>query len=410
VVNACLVIGLWLRHGGLGTLDQPGGALTAAGQLTALVGTYAVLVQLMLMSRIGWLERCIGFDRLAVWHRWTGFGAVALLSAHVVCTTLGYAASSGQSIPSQVGDFVAHYPDLLMAIVGFALFLAIAVTSVRVARRRLSREAWYALHLYAYLAVALSFAHQLAVGSDFVNDPVARWWWVTLYVAVGATILAWRVGRPVWFNLNHRLRVHAVRREANDVTSIYLSGRDVSSIAARPGQFFLWRFLTGTGWARAHPYSLSAAPNDRLLRITVKDLGDDSHRAQHLRPGVRVFAEGPYGTFTADGRSCRRVALIAGGIGITPIRALLETFAAEPGHVTLLYRVASDDDIAFGEELAALAQRKGSTFVFSSIPRSETTEPTGSASLRSVRSCRTSPTGTSTCAGRRQWSTPSAGV
>jgi predicted ferric reductase len=305
VVNACLVIGLWLRHGGLGTLDQPGGALTAAGQLTALVGTYAVLVQLMLMSRIGWLERCIGFDRLAVWHRWTGFGAVALLSAHVVCTTLGYAASSGQSIPSQVGDFVAHYPDLLMAIVGFALFLAIAVTSVRVARRRLSREAWYALHLYAYLAVALSFAHQLAVGSDFVDDPVARSWWVTLYVAVGATILAWRVGRPVWFNLNHRLRVHAVRREANDVTSIYLSGRDLSSIAARPGQFFLWRFLTGTGWARAHPYSLSAAPNDRLLRITVKDLGDDSHRVQHLRPGVRVFAEGPYGTFTADGRSCR---------------------------------------------------------------------------------------------------------
>jgi ferredoxin-NADP reductase len=227
-----------------------------------------------------------------------------------------------------------------------------------VARRRLSREAWYALHLYAYLAVALSFAHQLAVGSDFVDDPVARSWWVTLYVAVGATILAWRVGRPVWFNLNHRLRVHAVRREANDVTSIYLSGRDLSSIAARPGQFFLWRFLTGTGWARAHPYSLSAAPNDRLLRITVKDLGDDSHRVQHLRPGVRVFAEGPYGTFTADGRSCRRVALIAGGIGITPIRALLETFAAEPGHVTLLYRVASDDDIAFGEELAALAQRK----------------------------------------------------
>ncbi len=75
-----------------------------------------------------------------------------------------------------------------------------------------------------------------------------------------------------------------------------------------PGQFFLWRFLTGTGWAQAHPYSLSAAPNDRYLRITVKDLGDDTHRLQTLHPGVRVFAEGPYGTFTSSegpvGGSC----------------------------------------------------------------------------------------------------------
>ncbi len=358
-VNAVVVVGLWLRHGGLGTLDQPGGSLMAAGQLTALVGTYAVLVQLLLMSRIGWLERYIGFDRLAVWHRWTGFAAVTLLSAHVVCTTLGYAASSGQSIPTQIGDFVEHYPDVLMAIVGFALFLAIAVTSVRLARQRLSREAWYALHLYAYLAVALSFAHQLAVGSDFVDDPVARFWWVALYVAVGLAILAWRVGRPIWFNLHHRLRVEAVRPEADGVTSVYVSGNDLAGVAARPGQFFLWRFLTGTGWARAHPYSLSAVPKDRFLRITVKDVGDDSHRVQALRPGVRVFAEGPYGTFTADRRTCRRVVLIAGGIGITPIRALVASLPAEPGDVTLLYRAAYPADVVFGNELASLAGRTG---------------------------------------------------
>jgi predicted ferric reductase len=357
--NAVVVVGLWLRHGGLATLDQPGGSLIAAGQLTALLGTYAVLVQVLLMSRIGWLERSIGFDRLAVWHRWTGFAAVTLLTGHVVFTTLGYSASSGTSIPTQLGDFVQHYPDVLMAIVGFALFLAIALTSVRLARRRLSREAWYALHLYAYVAVALSFAHQLAVGSDFVDDPLARYWWVALYIAVGATILAWRIGRPIWFNLHHRLRVHAVHREADGVTSIHLSGRDLANVDARSGQFFLWRFLAGTGWARAHPYSLSAPPNDRLLRITVKDVGDDSHRVQHLRPGVRVFAEGPYGTFTTDRRTRRRVALIAGGIGITPIRALVESLPAEPGDVTLLYRAASRGDVAFGKELAALANRKG---------------------------------------------------
>lgn len=359
VANAAVMLGLWLRHGGLDTVDKPGGAFIAAGQLTGLVGTYAVLMQLLLMSRIGWLERHVGFDRLAVWHRWDGFAAVTLLCAHAIFITLGYAAEGHLSIPTQLGDFVQHYPDVLMSIVGLALFIAVAVSSVRAARRRLSREAWYALHLYAYLAVALSFAHQLSVGTDFSADGLARAWWGALYVAVFGAILAWRVGRPLLFNARHRLRVLDVRREAAGVVSVYIGGRDLERIDAQAGQFFLWRFLTGTGWAKAHPFSLSAAPNVRFLRITVKVLGDDTHRIQRLRTGVRVFAEGPYGTFTADRRTRRRVALIAGGIGITPLRALLEALPTAPGDATLLYRAATEGDIAFRQELTKLSERRG---------------------------------------------------
>jgi predicted ferric reductase len=357
--NALVIVGMWLRHGGLDTLDTPGGTFTAAGQLAGLFGTYAVLVQLLLMSRIGWLERFIGFDRLAVWHRWTGFSSVTLLVGHAVLITLGYAESGGQSIPTQVGDFVQHYPDVLMSIAGLGLFLAVAVTSVRAARRRLSREAWYSVHLYAYLAVALSFAHQLAVGSDFTDDALARAWWVALYVAVFGSIVTWRIGRPLWFNAHHRLKIDAVRHEANGIVSIYIGGRHLEAIRAEAGQFFLWRFLVGTGWAKAHPFSLSAVPNRRFLRITVKELGDDTSRFQRLRPGVRVFAEGPYGTFTADRSRRPRVALIAGGIGITPLRAMLETLPRGPGTVTLLYRVASDGDVAFRKELATLMADRG---------------------------------------------------
>jgi predicted ferric reductase len=358
-VNAVLVLLLWMRHGGLDTLGGRGGMLTGAGQLAGLYGTYAVLVQILLMSRIGWLEAYIGFDRLAVWHRWTGFAAVTLLAAHVGFITLGYAASTGQSVPGQVLDFVRHYPDVLMSIAGFALFLAVAFTSVRAARRRLSREAWYSVHLYAYLAVALSFAHQLAVGSDFSTDALARIWWIGLYVAVFGAIAVWRIGRPVWFNARHQLRIAAVRPEADGIVSLYLSGRHLDEIDAAPGQFFLWRFLTGTGWAKAHPFSLSAAPNGRFLRISVKDLGDDTRRMQRLQPGLWVFAEGPYGTFTAERRTRAKVALVAGGIGITPLRAILETLPHRPGDVTLLYRVVSEGDVAFRDELTALARRQG---------------------------------------------------
>src|SRR5207253_3515671 len=135
---------------------------------------------------------------------------VTLLVGHVVFTTLGYAAEGSQSLATQLGDFMEHYPDVLMATVGFALLVAIALTSLRAARRRLSRETWYVIHLYAYLAIALSFAHQLAVGTNFSNDVVARAWWVALYVAVFGSIVVWRIGRPVWFNARHHLRIHAV--------------------------------------------------------------------------------------------------------------------------------------------------------------------------------------------------------
>ena len=359
VMNAAVLVGLWYRHGGVDSLSQPGGPATAVGQLTGLFGTYAVLLEVLLMSRIGWLEHHFGFDRLAVYHRWTGFGAVSLLVGHAVFITLGYALEGRQSIPRQIGDFIRNYPDVLMSIVGLALFVAVAAASVRAARRRLSRETWYALHLYTYLAVALSFAHQLAVGSDFTTDAVARAWWGALYALVFGAILAWRVGRLLLFNSRHRLRIHSVRPEADGAVSIYLTGRRLDRIRAEAGQFFLWRFLVGRGWAKAHPFSLSAAPNSRFLRITVKNLGDDTRRMQRLRPGVTVFAEGPYGTFTAARRTRRRVAMIAGGIGITPLRALLETIAVEPGDMTLLYRAATDRDVAFRKEIATIADRRG---------------------------------------------------
>ena len=359
VANGAVTLGLWFRDGGLSAVSGPGGLATAAGQLTALAGTYAVLVQLLLMARVPWLERRIGLDRLAVWHRWNGFTAVTLLVAHTALTTLGYAQSAHVSLVAQTRDFVAHYPDVLMAFVGLGLLIAVAATSVRVARRKLQRETWYAVHLYAYLAVVLAFAHQLAVGSDFSGDWVARAWWVALYLAVFGSIAIWRIGWPIMFNARHQFRVQGVRCEVPGVVSIYLSGRELDRVRAQAGQFFLWRFVTTDGWWKAHPFSLSSAPSPRGLRITVKELGDHTHTLQAVRKGTRVFAEGPYGTFTKDRRTRRRAVLIAGGIGITPLRALLASLPASPGDMILLYRAVSADEVIFRDEIAEIGARRG---------------------------------------------------
>ncbi len=359
IANALVAIGLWVRHGGLHTSAGPGGVMTGVGQLSGLLGAYAVLLQLLLMARVPVLERRLGFDGLARWHRWNGFVAVWLVVVHAVTITLGYAASGRLSVPGQLGDFIRHYPDVLMSIVAMALLIAVAATSIRASRARLRRESWYFMHLYAYVAVALGFAHQLAVGSDFINDRLARVWWVTLYIVVVGSILAWRVGWPIVFNARHRLRVAEVVTEGPGVFSVYLTGRRLDRVRAEAGQFFLWRTLTREGWWQAHPFSLSAVPHGRSLRITVKELGDHTRDMHRLRPGTRVFAEGPYGTFTARRQTQRRALLIAGGIGITPLRALIETLPTGPGDMTLLYRVQRPEDFVFRAELDQLVQQRG---------------------------------------------------
>ena len=359
--NALLIVGMWVRHGGLQQLGTPGGLLTAAGQLSGLLGAYLILVQVLLMSRIPWLEQLLGMDRLTGAHRWVGFGAVSLLLAHGALVIVGYALGDGSTILGEAITILTTYQYVLLATIGMALFVAVAVSSIRAARVRLSYETWYGIHLYVYLAVALAFLHQLAVGADFINDPVARLYWIGLYVVTFGALLAFRVGMPVLRSWRHRFRVANVVEEGPGVVSVYVTGRDLDQLPVRAGQYFLWRFLTRDGWWRAHPFSLSAAPNGEWLRLTVKDLGDWSARLQRLAVGTRVFAEGPYGILTGARRTQPGVVLIAGGIGITPLRALLEELPARRGDLTLIYRARSWQDVVFRAELDVLMERRGAT-------------------------------------------------
>ena len=359
VANGVLILAMWIRHGGLDQASSFGGILTGIGQVTALFGTYLALIQLVLMSRSPWLDQVFGMDRLAAAHRWIGFGTVWLLLGHGIFTTMGYAIGDRANPVAEFLTLATTYPYVLMATVSGGLFAAVAISSIKRARRRLSYETWYGIHLYAYLAIALGFLHQLFVGTDFIHDPVAVAYWVGLYVVTVGLVLVFRVGQPILLSVRHRLRVGSVVTEAPGVFSIYVTGRDLDQLAVRSGQYFVWRFLTRNGWWRAHPFSISSAPNGSWLRITVKELGDWSKALQDVSVGTRVFIEGPYGVLTGARRTRQRVLLVAGGIGITPLRSLLEALPGGPGDLTLLYRVRNEGDIVFRKELDALASMRG---------------------------------------------------
>ncbi len=358
VGNGVFILLMWLRHGGPEQFSTLGGGLAALGQLAALFGTYLALIQLVLMGRSPWLDEAFGMDRLAWAHRWLGFATVWLIGAHVALTVTGYAVADAKTLLDEAVILLTTYQFVLWGLVGFVLFVLIAVSSLRAARRRLPYEAWFWLHVATYLAIALAFLHQLFAGSDFIHDPVAAAYWVALYVLAAGLIVVFRVAQPLVTSLRHRLRVAAVVQEGPGVSSIYLTGLDLDRLPVRSGQYFVFRFLTRDGWWRGHPFSLSSAPNGTWLRITVKALGAGSERIQRMPVGTPVFVEGPYGVLTGARRTRRKVTLIAGGIGIAPIRALLESLAAAPGDLTLLYRASTAGDLVFRAELDTLAEHR----------------------------------------------------
>ncbi|MEW1720007.1 ferredoxin reductase family protein [Streptomyces sp. NPDC093109] len=334
------------------------GWVTDAGRITGLLAGYACAVLVALMARIPLLDHNIGSDRLARWHAMGGRYTISLVTAHIVLIIWGYSLAADTGVVEQTTTFVLDYPDMLKATAAFLLLLGTAFVSARAARRRLRYETWHYLHFATYLAVFLAFFHQLSNGADFVGNRPAQLAWYTLYLGVAALILWYRFLAPVRHNLRHRLRVTQVVPEAPGVVSVHLTGERLGELGARPGQFFRWRFLAPGLWASANPYSLSAPPHDRLLRITVKESGDHSAALARLKPGTRVWAEGPYGAFTEARRRSPNVLLLAGGVGITPLRALFETL---PGQVTLVHLARRAEDLALRGELDAIAAARGAT-------------------------------------------------
>lgn len=338
--------------------------LIAAGRITGLLGGYAISLVVLQMARVPALERRVGSDRVARWHAMTGRYAISLVVAHVVLILWGYSAQSGRPITRQTATVVLDYPEMIKATAGTVLLLLIGFVSAGALRRRLRYETWYYIHLLTYAAVYLTFWHQLATGAEFAGDATARAVWYALYGTVTALVLWYRVLVPVRLNLKHRMRVEETVEEAPGVVSVLIKGRRLHRLGAEPGQFFRWRFMAeGLRWS-SNPYSLSAPPRPDLLRITVKAAGGHSSALAGLRPGTRVWAEGPYGAMTASRRRGGKVLLLAGGAGITPLRALFETLPAAPGDLTLLYRARRKQDLALWAELQEIAADRGARLVY----------------------------------------------
>jgi predicted ferric reductase len=381
-VNVGVIGFMWYQHGGIDRISNHGW-LIAIGQLCGLFGAAAILLGLLLSSRTPWIERRYGMDRMIYLHRYVGFAAIGLVSLHVVSVTLGYAWDSKISVWDQIVDSYLHYPYVANAVIGFGLLIVVGIVSLRVLRRLLAYEYWWLIHMSVYAAVALAFGHQTATGSDFVMDGWAMAYWSLLYLSVAVLVLGSRWMAPVMLFARHRFCVVGVEAEGEGVVTIVISGRGLGRMRAQAGQFFELRALTASLWWKAHPFSLSAPPDGRTLRFTVKALGDDTTRLQAIEKGTRCILEGPYGGFLPHRTSDRKSLYIAGGVGITPFRGIVED-VDRPQDLALLYRNRTPEDTIFHDELITLSEELGFELRFSySAPKYSDPQPFASEQLTS---------------------------
>ncbi|MGB3771232.1 MAG: ferredoxin reductase family protein [Rhodococcus sp. (in: high G+C Gram-positive bacteria)] len=358
-----VVVSLWIADGGVHDLTaSTETAFTSAGRLLGLLASALMLLQVFLMARVPWAEKAWGQDGLTRLHRIVGFTSFTAMMGHIATVIVGYAAADPARFFSTTVDLTLNYPGMLLAVLGTAALVMVVVTSFRAARRRLRYESWHLIHLYAYLGTGLALPHQLWAGQSFQQSTTATVFWWGLYIVSAGTVLVYRIGLPLWRSLRSPLRVVAVNRESESVVSVVVGGPGVARLDAHGGQFFQWRFLDGPGWSRAHPYSLSAAPNGTTLRLTAAIVGDGTERLTRLTPGTRVLVEGPYGKMHAGNRTRRKVLLIGAGIGITPMRSLLEALPQSPGDVTVINRSRSHHDAVLHHELLNLTYHLGAEY------------------------------------------------
>ncbi|HSX48238.1 MAG TPA: ferric reductase-like transmembrane domain-containing protein [Candidatus Nanoarchaeia archaeon] len=363
-INFLIVAWFWWHGSGAGLGRTTSGLLRGLGRLCGLYGALSIILEFVTVSRLPVLEQTLGRAKQLKLHKWFGYAAFIFILLHFSLITIGYAMINHTGVISQFVYLFFNFEDVYQAIIAVLLLFLLIGLSVSIVRRHLRYETWYFVHLLSYLVILLAFSHQMKVGPDFLSQPlfVAYWWF--LYILTFALVVVWRFGRPLGLSFSRRLRVAKVQPETHNTYSVYIEGENLDKLKFKGGQFAIWWFMSKGRWWQGHPFSYSISPGGDQLRLTFKAIGDFTNDLPKLKPGAPVIMDGPYGVFTAAAIKRPRLLMIAGGIGITPLRSMLDEAAKAAENVILLYSVQTEADLALKQELEGQASKLGVSLIY----------------------------------------------
>ncbi|MCQ3936708.1 MAG: hypothetical protein DPW18_06635 [Chloroflexi bacterium] len=338
-----------------------------AGMMLGSVVIVLMSFSLFLSTRPRWAEPYFGgLDKMYMTHRHTSTAAFLLMFVHLL------------TVPLRVFDLLlGNY----LAIISFLGIVAIVLPTLAPRIPFLNKltgssyEGWKKLHRYIGIFFILGYLHSITVNAPGASVAI-NWNQVFVFLGIGSYLYTELFGR--FFRKYAPYVVEAVKHPNNSTTEVTLRARGKPIQHAHAGQFLFVRFPGDKTLNESHPFTISSAPHEGVIRVTVKACGDFTrHLFHNLKEGMEAIVEGAYGMFNYKTGGGKQI-WVAGGIGITPFLSFLRDLKADlPYDVHFYYTVRHEEEAVFaGEirEITAKHPRLMAHIRFSSVHGSLTVE------------------------------------
>lgn len=368
---------LWARLHPIETIEGPVAIMLNIGRVTGLIGIVMYALNLLYATRLRFLEYWFGgLNRVYIAHHLLGALALIFLTFHPLFLALRYLVPnivSGfdpttfklaalQLVPNGLFpirallDTSAQYHEVVLqqwaTMFGSIAFWGMVGLLLVTFFIKIPYRLWLFSHKFLGLAFFIGGLHVLFISSDTSKDPVMKWYILTI-VAIGLVAFIYRTLLSNVFIRRYKYNVEQVRFVAGNVAQVRMK-HQTDRMPYKAGQFVFVRFVQqhskiSKEW---HPFTISSAPSDEQLEISIKGLGDYTNNLTGLTPGAVAEIEGAYGRFGYKNYSAVNQIWVGGGIGITPFLSMIKDLPANGQRVDLYYAVKTESELIDWDLLA----------------------------------------------------------
>lgn len=317
-----------------------------AGEILGSIVIVLMSFTLFLSTRAKWAEPFFGgLDRMYITHRRVSTTAFLLLFVHLL------------TVPISINDMrIGNY----IAIIAFTGIVSIVLVTLAPRIPFLSSlltggtyDGWKKLHRFIGIFFILGFIHSLTIKA---LDALIAITWVQMFFILGTASYLYTEIFGGFFKKFVPYTVETVKHPNPSTTEVTLRPRKAPIKRQRAGQFLFVHFPRDRVLSESHPFTISSAPHEDVLRLTIKASGDFTrYLFSNLKPNTDAIIDGAYGMFNYKTGGQKQIWL-AGGIGITPFLSFIRDMDGSLAHdVDLYYTVRHPEEALFVEEIQAAA-------------------------------------------------------
>ena len=312
------------------------------GALFALVGIVMFSLNFILSTRLHFIENLFnGLNNVYKKHNLLGQLAFILLLFHPLFLLPRYSSSLKEAATFL---FISGSWARNLGIFSLGKMLVLIVLTLFLMPKY---NFWKITHKFFGLALFFGTLHVYLIPSYIMNSFILKTY--VLFLAVlGIIAFVYRTILGQFLIERFIYSVQDVNKLDAKTIEISLKAKD-RKIPFHPGQFIFISFFQSGLSKEEHPFSISSSPDEDLLTITVKILGDYTAQLfNSLQKGTMAKVEGPFGVFSYKNCNNKNQIWIGGGIGITPFVSFIKSIKQEMGYnIKLFYCVRNKEDALY---------------------------------------------------------------